>query len=118
MDFQILSAYLRSQQPAMLGALEELVQSESPSNEKPLLDRIAHLVDGRYREAGAKVTILENPDSGNHIRAVFPGGSGDPAVRPAMILGHFDTVWPLGTVAQRPFRVQDGDGVRGRAYSI
>ncbi len=108
MDFQILAAQLRAQQPAMLMALEELVNNESPSNEKPMLDTFAQLVDRRYREAGAKVNILENPDSGNHIQAVFPGGSGDPAVRPAMILGHFDTVWPLGTVAQRPFRIQDG----------
>src|SRR5262249_2397471 len=34
----------------------------------------------------------------------FPGPSGR---RPALVLGHFDTVWPKGTLERMPFRIQD-----------
>src|SRR6185312_16202105 len=37
-------------------------------------------------------------------KAEFSGGPGDPV----LLLGHFDTVWPLGTLEKMPFRVQDG----------
>ena len=40
----------------------------------------------------------------------------DPAAKPALILCHFDTVWPVGALASHPFRIETGDdGVR-RAY--
>jgi glutamate carboxypeptidase len=41
---------------------------------------------------------------GTHLEARF-GGNG---AAPILVLGHYDTVWPLGTVAERPFRLENG----------
>jgi glutamate carboxypeptidase len=62
----------------------------------------------RLRSAGGSVEVVPNDRGGDHLLARFPG----PAERrPALVLGHFDTVWPHGTLAKMPFRVEDG-----RAY--
>ena len=55
---------------------------------------------------GGAVEIIPNAARGDHVLGRFPG----PAERrPALVLGHFDTVWPRGTLERMPFRV-DGDG--------
>src|SRR5262249_936007 len=66
--------------------------------------RIAEMV----REVDGSVEVIPNDRGGDHVLARFPGPA---ARRPALVLGHFDTVWPLGTVENMPFRVDDG-----RAY--
>ncbi len=47
-------------------------------------------------------------DGGDHLIGRFPGPADR---RPALLLGHYDTVWPLGTIDRLPFRVDNG-----RAY--
>jgi glutamate carboxypeptidase len=99
-DHPILS-HLRSRRPEMIDELRTLVEHESPSHDKPALDSLARLLAGRLREQGGEVEIVARPDAGNHVLARFPGqGSG----RPALVLTHFDTVWPKGTLATMPFR--------------
>jgi glutamate carboxypeptidase len=53
------------------------------------------------------VEVLPQPQRGNHLRARFPG-----AGRPLLLLGHFDTVWPIGTLDGMPLR-RDGDRLHG-----
>jgi len=55
------------------------------------------------RESGAAVTTLPQADRGDHVRAAFAGGPGR-----LLILGHFDTVWDLGTLERMPIRELDG----------
>jgi len=86
----------------MLADLELLVNTESPSNELTLLDRSAAvLCDIIVRRLGAPASIVVGPQ-GPHVHW---SGGGTPAV---LIVGHHDTVFPAGTVAQRPFAVVDG----------
>jgi glutamate carboxypeptidase len=101
---------LISRESEMLEELEALVSHETPSRDKAALDRFAEALDVRLRGLGAEVERLANPSGGDHILARFAGTTGS-AEPPALVLCHFDTVWPSGTVAGRPFRVEGG-----RAY--
>ncbi len=90
----------------MIGRLSELVHLESPSRDKPALDRLATLLAGRLHDTGGSVEIIPNTVGGDHLVGRFPGTADLP---PALVLGHFDTVWPQGTLERMPFRVdQDG----------
>jgi glutamate carboxypeptidase len=90
----------------LLDLLRQLVELESPSTDKPATDRIGRFVADLAREAGASVTILPQERRGDHVLARWGEGVGG-----FLLLCHLDTVWPLGTLAERPWRVE-GD----RAY--
>lgn len=91
----------------MLGLLERLVECESPSHDKAAVDRAGRIVASEWRKRGAKVNLLRQAVRGNHVRAeVFPG-KGRPTGQ-IMVLGHIDTVYPLGTIRKMPFRVSGG----------
>jgi glutamate carboxypeptidase len=96
-------------QNEILDLLSELVRLESPSRNKPALDRLGHFLTNQLVLIGASVEIIANALGGDHLVGRF-GGRAD--LRPALLIGHFDTVWPLGTLETMPFRL---DGA-GRAF--
>ncbi len=88
---------------AMLHDLERLVSVESPSHDIDALSKSAEVVAQVILErTGVPATIVDGPD-GPHV--LWAGGGAPPRV---LVLGHHDTVFPLGSLAQRPFRVADG----------
>ncbi|MFZ9844220.1 MAG: M20 family metallopeptidase [Ilumatobacteraceae bacterium] len=90
----------------MITDLETFVNVESPSLERECLERSAHfLADLMTRVLGTPPTLIES-DRGPHVHWK---GSNDTKV---LIVGHHDTVFPLGTVARRPF-TRDGNIGRG-----
>jgi glutamate carboxypeptidase len=107
---QSLLEYLCSQESDMVATLELLVNHESPSREKAQLDALAERLAQRFAAIGCKVELIANVAGGNHVVAQFAAAE-NANVAPGLVLCHFDTVWPLGTVAARPFRVEGG-----RAY--
>src|SRR6187402_1354897 len=90
-----------------LQTIETLVRLESPSTDKAAVDRCGTVLADMLRRAGAAVDVLSQQERGNHLRARF-GGDG----RPIMLLGHFDTVWPIGTLERMPLR-RDGHRLHG-----
>jgi glutamate carboxypeptidase len=102
-----LLAYCEAHLSETIAAVETLVRHESPSTDKAAVDRCGGVLAGMLRSAGADVEVLQQSQQGNHIRARF-GGEG----RPVLLLGHFDTVWPLGTIDRMPLR-RDGDRLYG-----
>ena len=92
----------------MLDALRRLVERETPSSDKPRLDAFAEALAQRYTAAGAQVDILSSPTSGNHLRARVGHRAGAGSARQALILCHYDTVWPAGSLATHPFRIEGG----------
>lgn len=87
---------------AMLEDLRTLVEIESPSRHPEALTvsakTVAALIENRL---GGQATLVES-DAGPHVHW---SAGGDPKV---LILGHHDTVFPLGTLERRPFKVADG----------
>jgi glutamate carboxypeptidase len=60
--------------------------------------------------AGGRVTRLSRSDRGDHLRGEFPAASPHPrdATPQVLLLGHFDTVWPIGQLAQMPLERRGG----------
>jgi glutamate carboxypeptidase len=118
MLIQHLLADLEDRREAMLARLAELVGHESPSKDKAALDPLARGLAGRLENLGAEVSLIANPEGGDHLRARWaaPGAADDSA--PALVLGHFDTVWPHGTLAARPFRVAEGRAYGPGSYDM
>jgi glutamate carboxypeptidase len=97
-----LLAYCKQHQPEMLDLLRRVVELESPSDNKPALDKLGNFLGNEFSRLGAQVTFSGQPEAGNHLKAEFAGDS----AKPVLLLGHFDTVWPLGTLEKMPFRVE------------
>ncbi len=91
----------------MVRLLGKFVRCESPSHDKSAVDRFGSMVASEWRRRGAKVSVLRQKERGNHVSAVMPG-SGGSARGQIMVLGHLDTVYPLGTLAKMPFRISKG----------
>jgi glutamate carboxypeptidase len=110
MDRQaLLNAVREAWRDEMLDSLSRLVRLESPSRDKPALDALGTLLANRLRHLAGSVEVISNAQGGDHLVARLPG----PADRkPALLLGHYDTVWPRGTIERLPFRVE-GDRAFG-----
>jgi len=98
-------AEARARQGELLSDLKALVEIESPSNNKPAVDRLAEFLASRLEHYGAHAQIHLAQGFGNHVQADFVGVSES---KPVLLLGHIDTVWAIGTLANMPFRVSDG----------
>jgi|SRR5579875_2053156 len=88
--------------PDLLDDLRELVRCESPSADLAALSRSARLVAALgQRLTGHSPEII---DSGGpaHLRWAFGGGGR------LLLVGHHDTVWPIGSLADHPWSVADG----------
>jgi glutamate carboxypeptidase len=87
---------LRDRTPEMLDALRALVAAESPTSEPGACAACADVVDDlALKLLGARAERIDL-DGRVHLRWSF----GRPRV---LLIGHFDTVWPLGTLARWPF---------------
>jgi glutamate carboxypeptidase len=67
------------------------------------LDELARLLAARMRGLGMDTTIIENEVWGNDLLGVIRGeGHGN-----VVLLGHMDTVYPVGIAAERPVRLEN-----------
>src|SRR6266851_5239799 len=112
MDLQSLvsgvQAYVQPRLPQYIEELRALCAIDSDSYHKPGLDAMAAWLAARMRNLSMGVTIIENEKWGNDLLGVIKGdGSGT-----VLLLGHIDTVYPVGTAAARPLRVE-GDTIYG-----
>ncbi|MCY1136800.1 M20 family metallopeptidase [Actinoplanes sp. Pm04-4] len=92
---------------AMLADLRELVTCESPSDDRAAVARSAEVLAGvgrRLLGAEPERIVL---DGRTHLRWRF--GDGPPRV---LVLGHHDTVWPVGSLASHPYEIV-GEILRG-----
>ncbi|WP_260634245.1 M20 family metallopeptidase [Streptomyces angustmyceticus] len=87
---------------AMIEDLRTLVETESPSRDLAALTESAKVVAEVIESRLGGQAVLVESEAGPHVHW---SGGGDPAV---LILGHHDTVFPLGTLERRPFKVEDG----------
>jgi glutamate carboxypeptidase len=108
-----LVPFFQTRRDEMLAVLRELVEVESPSTDKAAVDRAGERVIDLMQAAGAKVERLPCEGVGDVILGRWPGDrSAEPASKPdgkqILLLAHRDTVWPVGTLAERPPRVEGG----------
>ena len=94
---------LRAHLPNMLDALEDWVNHDSPTFDKPSVDALGRKIVDVFAGLGASVETHPQSEYGDHLRIAWGKGN-----RQILLLGHFDTVWPIGEAARRPFTVRDG----------
>ena len=105
--------WLGGQQQAMQDLLHRIVDIDSGSRDEAGILAVAQALRERLEAAGVAVRFEDVPGYGVllHADVVGPDGDGPAEGAPIYLMGHMDTVFPVGTVARRPFRVEEG-----RAY--
>jgi glutamate carboxypeptidase len=98
-----LLAYCERELPWLRETIEALVSIESPSGDAAATNRCLAELASRLDGLGGLVTRVPGGPAGDPLR--FETGSGG---RQVLLLGHADTVWPVGTLAARPFREEGG----------
>src|SRR5512147_1449880 len=101
---QKLIAFLQPRQAEIIKVIRKLVETESPSHNKEAVNQCGGFVAEMFRDAGAMITKHPSEKYGNHVQADFDGASGSRV----MLLGHFDTVWDVGTLKTMPYREEKG----------
>jgi len=104
---QRVLATLREHQHDMVADLTRLVEMESPTDNKSALDRLGEHLAARLQHLGAQVEVFPQAQAGDHLRARWESGDaeGDGGL---LLLCHMDTVWDMGTLAERPVVIRDG----------
>ncbi len=98
-----LLEYCTDRRDWLVETVSELARHESPSHDKAALDRCADLLAGLCVAAGGRVTRLPRERAGDHL--LVESGCGE---RQVLILGHYDTVWPVGQSERMPITVREG----------
>lgn len=97
--------HFEERQEALLATIREFVEIESPSDDKPAADRMGAFLAKKFAGIGGFPRIHHATDFGDNVQIDFPSRN---QVKPVLLLGHFDTVYPLGTLASMPCRIADG----------
>jgi glutamate carboxypeptidase len=99
-------AYARSKQSSIIALIREFVECESPSDDQASVDRFVRLLVSKL-DNYTKVRTPAGGRFGHHLNCEFNFGR-KPREGDILVLAHSDTVWPLGTLKQMPFRRKDG----------
>ncbi len=116
---QIISLrdFCRANREWLLETTEALVRLESPTTDKTAVDRCGADLAARLEAIGGRVTRLPRPDRGDHLRVEFGpaacpearrGEAGHYDQKQILLLGHFDTVWPVGELERMPLVRSNG----------
>jgi glutamate carboxypeptidase len=103
-----LLAGARRKERALMELTRKLVQVESPSDDKAAVDACVSLAATHAKALDGRVRMHRQKGFGNVLEVRFGRHSTQAAAKPILLLGHLDTVWPLGTLRRMPFRVGDG----------
>jgi glutamate carboxypeptidase len=95
--------HCRTHEPWMLETIATLVGIESPTDDKAAVDRCGAVLTQQLQQMGGVVKPVLSAAAGDHLVARFGAGS-----RQVLLLGHFDTVWPVGQLARMPLVTAHG----------
>lgn len=105
--------------PAVLGRMgalrnefvdfvRQLVLEESPSTDPQAQRGVRALLEAALRDVGLDVAHVPGERTGGHLLARTPGATAAEANGTQLLLGHMDTVWPVGTLRDMPVVEEDG----------
>ena len=98
-------SYFQERKDQIIQTIRQLVETESPSDNKEAVDRLGTLLAGRFEGLGGHAKFHRVQNFGDHLQVDFADSRGG---KPVMLLGHLDTVYPMGTLATMPCRAADG----------
>jgi glutamate carboxypeptidase len=88
--------------------IRELVEIESPSDNKQAVDRIAVFLAEKFHTLGGRAQFHRSHEFGDSLQIDFPALHAGARREPVLLLGHYDTVYPMGTLAKMPCTLADG----------
>jgi glutamate carboxypeptidase len=97
--------FFSEHQREIVNTIRELVEIESPSDNKPAVDRIAAFLAQKFEALGGRTQLHRSSDFGDSLQVNFAGKTHR---KPVLILGHYDTVYPLGTLTNMPCKIDNG----------
>lgn len=99
-------ARVRAMRDEFVGFLSDLAVIESPTDHPETQAAVQAVLADALRDLGYEVRILPGRTTGGHL---YARRAGRDRSRPSQLLvGHTDTVWPLGTLREMPVRIEDG----------
>jgi glutamate carboxypeptidase len=98
---------LKPRLPQMLATLRRFVTAESPSLEKAAADRCCGVIAAEWNKHGARVERIRHKHRGDLLRIAYAPDNYRPSGQ-LLVLGHYDTVYSIGTLGRMPFRVKGG----------
>lgn len=108
LSMRALLAGARRKQSALIELTQKLVRAESPSEDKAAVDACMALAAALAKALGGRVKLHRQREFGDLLEVRFGPKSRVGAAGRTMLLGHLDTVWPLGTLKKMPCRVGEG----------
>ncbi|WP_236656855.1 M20 family metallopeptidase [Acidisarcina polymorpha] len=107
-SLQVIANSARRGESGMLDLLRRLVEQESPSNDKASVDRCMQIAALACQALDGSVKWHRQRHFANLLEARFGFGSQTRTLKPVLLLGHLDTVWPLGCLQSMPCRQAGG----------
>lgn len=111
----VITPYFAARQEHAAALLRELVEIESPSHNKQAVNRMADRVEREAIALGAEVLRHPGGEFGDRLIAHWKGSQAGSGI---LLLCHMDTVWPVGTLQERPVRTEDGRMYAPGAYDM
>jgi glutamate carboxypeptidase len=99
--------YFSERQGRIVETIRELVEIESPSDNKVAVDRIAALLAAKFEVLGGRTQLHRSQEFGDSLQVDFADTSSANR-EPVLLLGHYDTVYPLGTLANMLCKIENG----------
>src|SRR5256885_13498226 len=99
------SSYFQERKDDIVECIRQLVEIESPSDNKQAADQLGAFLAEKFEALGGKARLHKSADFGDHLQVDFAGRRGG---NPVLLLGHYDTVYPVGTLANMPCQVSEG----------
>jgi len=97
--------WLTEHESEIVEQVREMVVRESPTHDKPACDALCDYLAQRFGSLGGQAKVHRQPKAGNHLQVDFAGARGR---KPVLLLGHYDTVYDLGTLKTMPWREDEG----------
>ena len=107
LPMRALLAGARRKQPALLDFTQRLVRAESPSDEKAAVDACLALAAAHAKGLGGRIKLHRQKSYADLLEARFGPRTKEGSQGRILLLGHLDTVWPVGTIKTMPCRLDE-----------
>jgi len=97
--------YCEGRKDKIVEFIHDMVEIESPSDDKQAVDRVGALIASRFEGLGGRIKFHRTANFGDHLQVDFASPHSG---KPVLLLGHYDTVYPLGALAQMPCQLKSG----------
>lgn len=112
MNYNLFEKTISEKTADYLLELRKIVEIESPSGDTLKLNEVAMAVKSQWQIPEMELEEIQNQAGARHLVMKWLPSVMERELKPWLVVGHFDTVWPVGTLDKMRFRV-DGNKIAG-----